>query len=173
MKHLTDEELFRLLDGECSAEEKNTFEAHIHTCAACMALYKDLKAIDLQLQQLPIESPSLDFTEKLMDKLQVAPVLQRKSQRKTYLLMLAPFGVIFVLSMLLLAGYAAGWLTFGSGTETIPFHFKLPSVNLQPLLENSWLVYLFLLVNAVLALLLLDKAVVQPFFRKRFNRIME
>lgn len=171
MKHLTDEELFRLIDGECSTEEKHTFEAHIHTCVACKALYTAFASIDMQLQQMTVESPSPDFTDKLMDKLQAAPVVQRVSHKRIYLLMLAPFGVIFVLSMLLLAIYSIGWLNINSATDIFPFH--LPSVNFLPILQNTWLLNLFLLVNAVLVLLLFDRAVLQPFFKRKFNRVVE
>src|SRR5688572_4582650 len=101
MRHISDEEMFRLVDGECPLDEQTAFQTHIRECAACKALYTEIAALDTQLQQIILERPSDNFTDKLMEKWQAAPAFDRPF---VYSRILAPLAFIFGLILILLSG---------------------------------------------------------------------
>src|SRR5687767_8666222 len=100
MRHISDEEMFRLADGECTVEEQTVFQTHLGECAACKALYTEISTLDTQLQQIILERPSDNFTEKLMEKWQAAPAFD---QPFLYSRILAPLAFIFGLILVLLS----------------------------------------------------------------------
>jgi predicted anti-sigma-YlaC factor YlaD len=172
MRHISDEEMFRLVDGECSAEEQTYFQTHMQECAACKALYTEIASLDTQLQQMILESPSADFTEKLMDKWQAAPHVDQsfffnRSYSRITTWMAFGFGLILILLSGTSLGLFNNLLSFTQPDSQV----KYDLTGLQSLLQNELLLTVFMIVNAVLVLLIVDKTVLQPYFRKRFNQI--
>jgi predicted anti-sigma-YlaC factor YlaD len=169
MRHICDEEMFRLVDGVCTAEEQTVFQTHIQQCAACKALYTEISALDTQLQQIILERPSDNFTDKLMEKWQAAPAFD---QPFLYSRILAPLAFIFGLILVLLSGSSnVGWFKnqFSSGKPDANVAYDLTT--LQSLLQNELLLTIFMVANAVLVLLIVDKTLLQPYFRKRMKQI--
>jgi predicted anti-sigma-YlaC factor YlaD len=171
MRHISDEEMFRLVDGEYSAEEQSAFQTHMQECAACKALYTEIASLDTQLQQMILESPSENFTETLMDKWQAAPMVDpsfffNRSYSRIITWMAFAFGLVLIL------------LSGASLRFTNPLSFTKPdtpvkydSTGMQIFFQNDLLFTVFMMVIAVLVLLIVDKTVLQPYFRKRLNQI--
>jgi anti-sigma factor RsiW len=172
MNHLTDEDLFRLIDGECSLEEQTAYKAHLAQCAQCNSVYSELFAIHLQLEKMPIETPSADFTERLMLQLEAAGQLQARTFKRpgySFLWVFAALGVcLFLLALVITSG---GTVTGVPVALNTGLGFSLDTSIISGLVANSMLLNVFLLVDAILALLLIDRAVLQPYFKKRLQRI--
>ena len=65
MTHLTDEELWDMIDGLESASGKTFQVTHLSVCANCQARRQTLLAMHGQLSRLPLETPSLGFTDNI------------------------------------------------------------------------------------------------------------
>lgn len=171
MKHSTDEELFRLIDGECSAEEQATLQQHLNQCAACQATFAELLAINQQLAQLiTVEQPSVDFTNKLIDKWQTAPQASRRFVwGGTLRWFVISMGSLFTFT--LVAGIVA-LLGSGAGTDVTSILPVTSYLNgLQQVFQNELLISVLLLIDGLLLLWLLDKAVLQPYYQKKLLQL--
>ena len=166
MNHLTDEELFRLLDGEVSTEERTGYQLHLAQCPACNTLYKELTAIDSQLSALPLETPTVTFTDRLLEKLQPSPTLlsYRGLNNLNFLFLAIGLVVLVTAVSLLLVGQISLPAIGGAGKSVgTPVDLTL----LRSFFQSPLLKTLLLVVNGILVLLLVDKLVLQPFFSKR------
>ncbi|RMH00971.1 MAG: hypothetical protein D6706_02825 [Chloroflexi bacterium] len=57
------------LDGELTAEEHVTLEAHLRACPACMREWESLLAVDTLFRQTPAIAPPTGFAERTMELL--------------------------------------------------------------------------------------------------------
>lgn len=171
MKHLTDEELFRLIDGETSIDEQTIYKAHLSQCAPCNHLYNELFAINLQMEKMEVEKPSVDFTEKLMVKLQAEnqyqPTFIFSKPSSSFLAVICVF-IAFV--MILISGFSLGWFNFATTVTNNP-GITIPSTSFHQLFQNELLINTFLIIDGLLALVLIDKALLQPYFKKRMQQL--
>ena len=165
MNHLTDEALFRLLDGEVSASERTDYQDHLAQCSACQALYTQLAVIDAQLSVLPLETPSVAFADRLLEKLQPStPLLSYRGLNNLNFLWLAIGLVVLVTAVSLLMVGQLSLPSIGGGQAPAPV---LDLTWVRTFLQSPLLKTFMLVVYGVLALLLVDKLVLQPFFSKR------
>jgi predicted anti-sigma-YlaC factor YlaD len=173
MRHISDEEIFRLVDGECTAEEQTVFQTHMGECGACKALFTEISALDTQLQQIILERPSDNFTEALMEKWQAAPVFDQPFlYNRSYSRILAPIAFVFSLVLIFISGFSnLRWFKNQFSPTKPDTNVAYDLTSLQSLVQNDLLLTVFLVVNAMLLLLVVDKTVLQPYFRKRMNQI--
>lgn len=173
MRHITDEEMFRLADGECTPEEQQLFKTHLDNCQGCKALHSEITSLNNHLQQLIQVSPSAAFTDTVMKKWQTAPALQQPVfYTRRYSLVLAPLFVVASLILVVLSMVTLGW--FSHTALPAPenrFQMSHNLGGLQKLLENETMMGVFFIINAILALLIVDKLVLQPYFRKRMDQL--
>jgi anti-sigma factor RsiW len=166
MNHLTDDELFSLLDGECSTEERTAYRTHLAECLSCQTLYKEFSAIDSQLSAMPLETPSVAFTDRLLEKLQPSAQLfaYRGLNNLNFLFLAIGLVVLVTAVSLLMMGpiNLPAMAGMGKSVSTPVDLTFLRTFFQSPLLKTFMLV-----VNGILALLLVDKLVLQPFFNKR------
>jgi anti-sigma factor RsiW len=164
MKHLTDEELFQLIDGEVSAEGKEAYQAHLVACEACQSLYKELNAISAYLSEAPLDMPSANFTNQLLDKwaLSAAPLTYRKINNLNFLLLAIGLTLFTIVGSLWLAGQVSFPAIIGNSAVA-----PVDLTYMSSFFQQPWIETLLLVVNGILALLLLDKLVLQPFFSRK------
>ena len=60
MKHISDEEMFRLVDGECTPDEQMAFQTHLRECAGCKALYTEIATLGNLSRRAKAIFPSLN-----------------------------------------------------------------------------------------------------------------
>lgn len=70
------------VSGECSAEEKKSFEEHICECKKCREEYELAMSIKTALSSMPKIEPPVDFLDKLNSRLDEE--LQRDKERKRH-----------------------------------------------------------------------------------------
>jgi len=71
MNHLNDEILNKYIDNELSDKELSDLNDHIKNCDQCLNLLKAHRLADHHLKKMEISSPSSDFTQRIMQKVQM------------------------------------------------------------------------------------------------------
>jgi anti-sigma factor RsiW len=166
MQNITDNELLDFIDGTGNERDRARIENGIAIDTNIKKRYDELQSVNHFLQGNNLASPSKNFTDRVMSNLHVRPA--------TFLL--SPKNGLILLAGLLIASILALILT-SSGTFD-QWHGLVP-FNSSPL-KNKWVtlpssvpfdIKLFVkavvLVNAALALLLLDRTILRPYFQKR------
>lgn len=154
-----EERLWNYIDGNCSVAENAEIEAKIAGDLQYCSIYKELLAVQSQLNLLDFEEPSMSFSRNVMDKvnLELKPVALKTKvdQRIIY-----GIGGFFLLAIVAILGYAIAMADFS-------LNFKLPQINFslyEGKLINSTSIKIFVMLDVVLALLYVDS-----FLRKRTN----
>jgi anti-sigma factor RsiW len=171
---LTDEQLFDYIDGSCSAAEGQLYKTHLAGCASCRALYEEYRAVDAQLAAFALEPAPVQFTDTLMDAWAVAqPVPARMAYRRSRTIFWAlPVAACALLFIVFLSVWFAGPLPVPAQENALALDAALADVlaglsGLTGFFQQEWLLNGFILVNAVLGLLLLDRLVLKPFFERK------
>lgn len=162
-----EEELLRYLDGELDAISKANLEAEIQRSSILKSRLKELQAIrSFLMRRSSLESPSKNFTQKVMEGLDAQPARSVFSPKNGLLLLVGVIiasGIALMLltngvfdqsntSLLVDAPIKNKWIQ--NTTFTIPFNGKI--------LVNG-----ILFLNLGLALILLDRTILRPLFQKR------
>lgn len=158
-KNTMDERLWEYIDGLSSAEEKSSIEKLLETNRQWKEKYHELLEINRLIQTSAMEEPSLRFTKNVMEeiaKYNIAPAT------KTYIDKKIVWGIgIFFFTLIL------GFLIYGfsqvnwqaSGSSDLPFDIskiELSKVDFSKFFNNTY-VNIFMMINVVLGLMLLDR----------------
>jgi anti-sigma factor RsiW len=161
-----EEELLRYLDGELDAVEKTNLEAEIQRSSLLRTRVEELQFVrSFLVRKATMETPSKNFTLKVMEGLDAQPIRALFSPRKGLMLLI---GVIIAsgISLMLLANGVFDQTTTSlivdapknkwiqDTTFAIPFNGKI--------LVNG-----IIFLNLGLALILLDRTILRPLFQKR------
>jgi hypothetical protein len=162
-----EEQLLRYLDGELDSVQKTTLEAEIQDSILLKKRLQELQTVrSFLMRKAVMESPSKNFTLKVMEGLEAQPVQSLFSPRKGLLLLI---GVIIASAISLML------LTNGV------FDATTTSLMVDAPIKNKWiqdpsfsipfngkiLVNGIIFLNLALALVLLDRTVLRPLFQKR------
>jgi anti-sigma factor RsiW len=162
-----EEALLRYLDGELNATEKTNLEAEIQRSLLLKTRLEELQSVHAYLtRKATLETPSRNFTMKVMEELDKQPVRLSFSPRKGIFLLTG----IIVASVLLLM-----LLTNGAFDQTTT------SLIVESPIKNKWitdpsfsipfnvkiLVNGIIFLNLALALILLDRTILRPMFQNR------
>lgn len=128
---------------------------------------QELAAIDRYLQSARIEQPSLNFTQKVMSNLHRASGVTLGLPSRNKMLMLAGILVTIGIAILLVAGGAFNSVTsITVDQEIIPndqIRQYIPSIPFN----GKLIINIVILMNLALAFMILDRAVLKPWFEKR------
>lgn len=162
MAHLTDDELLDMADGLASPAQQRTGEAHLESCESCRIRYHECKAVSLQLSEMLMEQPSVDFTDQVLEQWQAVAQKVKQEQR---LVRRLPY--IFLGLMVACAGVIVYLLSDASAAvyhipalERIPYLAKDPSV-----------LNVLLLINAGLLLWIFNQRILHPYFKSRMENV--
>ena len=121
---------------------------------------KDLRVIDETLGKNKLESPSSNFTHRVMMNLHSVPVASSLSARKGLLLLSGTVLAITILIFLV----AGGMFDNVNETISVPVAKDIqPSINVK----GEWVVKGLIFLNIVLAFILLDRTILRPLFNKK------
>lgn len=149
-----EERLWDYIDGTCSAAEKTFVEQLIATNAEWKAKYSELLEVHQLMDKIELEQPSLRFTQNVMEeigKFQIAPAAQSYINKKVI------WG-IFTFFMLTIVGfliYGLGQIDFSTGSSENLIPIDLSKVDVSKIFNNTY-TNIFMMVNVVLGLVLLD-----------------
>jgi hypothetical protein len=118
---------------------------------------KALRLIDERLSKNKLESPSSNFTHRVMMNLHTLPVASSLSPRNGVLLLCGTILALTILTLLLGGGM------FDSVINTI----EVPQVKTSIPVNGKWIVNGLVMVNIVLAFILLDRTILRPLFNRR------
>ncbi len=157
MTPLTEEHIWDILDGEASSEMRVQHEAQLLADESYRTAFVQCEQLHRQLLNMPLESPSMRFSENLMERL--AP--ERRTAPKADRLPLIFLTVFSILSSLLAV------LIFSKGNITTTAEKGLTTEGVVSMLSNPIFIQIFMLLNIVLLLAVLDKKILKPYFENR------
>jgi anti-sigma factor RsiW len=163
-----DEELLRYLDGELDPAQKINLEAEIKNSILLKKRMEELQSVSSFLKRRALlETPSKNFTQKVMEGLDAQPVGSLFSPRKGLLLLI---GVIIAsaVSLMLLTNGVFDQTSTSLIVDAAPIKNKWiqdPSFSIP--FNGKILVNGILFLNLGLALILLDRTILRPLFQKR------
>lgn len=164
-----DDMLSDYLDGNLGSSEKLKVEEAIRNNSVWQERLDELKMVNSLLRQPKIEQPSPSFTDGVMSHLHQYPVSNSFSIRKGLLLLTGVLIVIGVATILLSMG------AFDNTTTNIDLNeielsrkfVKSPLPSFE--LDGKFIVNIIIILNLGLAWIVLDRAILKPFFQRRMQ----
>ncbi|MBK7289306.1 MAG: hypothetical protein IPI78_03100 [Chitinophagaceae bacterium] len=152
-QHNIEERLWNFIDGSATTDEKTVIEQLLETDAAWKAKYSELLQVNDLLKSSELEAPSMRFSKNVMEeisKLHIAPAT------KTYINNKIIWGIGFFFIALLVGFliYGFGQMEWTSGSES-SISKNISKIDLSKFFNNSF-VNVFMMINVILGLFLLD-----------------
>lgn len=150
-----EEQLWEYIDGTVSASDRSRIESLIQSQAVWKEKYNELLEISQLLQTSDLEAPSLRFSKNVMEeisRLQIAPATKSYINNK----IIWGIGIFFITMLVAILGYGFSQMDWTSnGKETISFSEQLCKLYTSKFFNND-LINVFMMINVILGLLLLD-----------------
>jgi hypothetical protein len=150
--------IWEYIDGHTSPVEKERITRHIAEDPDWQIKYEELKRIYVLLQQEELEMPSLRFTKNVMEEIaqfHVAPATKNYINKNVirgitafFLIMIGGLFVYFVGQL--------HWVNNPTGSLLPAYHLNANKLNWGKLLNNTY-VNIFIGINVILGLILIDK----------------
>lgn len=148
-----DERLWDYIDGLSSADEKSTIEKLLESNIQWKQKYHELLETHKLLHSSELEGPSLRFTKNVMEKIakyHIAPATKTYINKK----IVWGIGIFFVTLFVAFLVYGFSQMDWSSSGETnLPV--DLSKIDLSKFFNNTY-VNIFMMINVVLGLFLLD-----------------
>lgn len=128
---------------------------------------QELNAIDRYLKSVRIEEPSANFTQHVMSNLHRASAVTLGLPSRNKMLMLAGILVTIGVAVLLIAGGAFNSVTSITLDQTIIPNDQLRQYVPSIPFNGKLVINIVILMNLALAFMILDRAVLKPWFEKR------
>ena len=161
--------LFDYVDGTLTGKEKKDFEVLLEDNPDLKAMYDQLAFSEGLARQHRLESPSRDFTSRVMENLHMRPETGHVSIRDSLFLLGGIMAVAGMCTILLTGGFFDSSIaSFNLNEFSVVkkyFNGSLPSVGLNVRVLLNIIVFL----NLVMALIVLDRSVLKPLFQKRLD----
>ncbi len=148
-----EDRLWEYIDGLSSHEEKSAIEKLLETNQQWKEKYHELFDLHQLVQSSALEEPSLRFTKNVMEeiaKYQIAPAT------KTYINNRIIWGIGAFLVVLLIGFliYGFGQMDWNASDSSLPI--DLSKIDYSKFFSNTY-VNVFMMINVVLGLVLLDR----------------
>ena len=166
----SDDLLLRYIDGTLSPSEKNNLEKDLEQKEVLRKRLDHLRSTHALLRLNRLEQPSKNFTQLVMSRLNHEPLRGTSFPIRNSILLLAGVLVVAVIAAVLVpAGVFDGIsTTIDLSQVNLPKKYverSLPSVSV----DGKLMVNLIIMVNLVLGWLVLDRAILKPFFQRRMQ----
>lgn len=148
--------LWEFIDGGSSDAERSAIERLIAENAEWRAKYQELLEVHRSLNMVELEEPSLRFTRNVMEeiaKFQIAPATRTYINKKV-IVGIGLFFLTMVVAFLVYGVSQIDWKAAGDSGSTLGL--DLTRVDYSQVFNNTF-VNLFILLNVVLGLVLLDR----------------
>src|SRR4030095_4478660 len=150
-----DNRLWEFIDGQSSIEERSAIEKLIETNKQWKEKYHELLELHQLVQSSTLEEPSLRFTKNVMEeiaKYQIAPATKTYINNRV-IWGIGTFLVIMVVGFLIY-GFGQMDLTGGGSSNLNLVDFS--KIDYSKFFNNTY-VNIFMMINVVLGLVLLDR----------------
>ena len=149
-----EERLWDYIDGTCNEQEKSFIEQLIDSNLEWKAKYKELLDVHTLMQtSLELDEPSLRFRQNVMEeiaKYHIAPATRTYINKNV----VRGIGAFFILMIIGLFVYSFGQVNWNDGSGSI-IPVDISTFDWSKVFNNAY-VNVFLMVNIVLGLVLLD-----------------
>lgn len=153
-KFTIDDRLWEYIDGASSGEEKSAIETLLATNQEWKEKYRELLEIQQLVLSSSLEEPSLRFTKNVMEeiaKFQIAPATRSYINNK----IIWGLGIFFITLVIGFLVYGFGQVDWNAkGDNSLPI--DISKVDFSKFFNNTY-VNIFMMINVVLGLVLLDR----------------
>ena len=153
-KNNIDDRLWEYIDGQSPIDERSAIEKLIETNKQWKEKYHELLELHHLVQSSALEEPSLRFTKNVMEeiaKYQIAPATKAYINNK----IIWGIGIFFVTLIIGFLIYGFGQVDWNAGGDNnLPI--DISKVNYGKFFNNTY-VNVFMMINVVLGLMLLDR----------------
>jgi len=152
-KNNIDDRLWEFIDGQSSMEEKSAIENLIETNKQWKEKYHELLELHQLVQSSTLEEPSLRIIKNVMEeiaKYQIAPAAKAYINNK----IIWGIGIFFITLIIGFLIYGFGQVDWNANDNTLPI--DISKVNYGKFFNNTY-VNVFMMINVVLGLMLLDR----------------
>lgn len=160
------EQLLRYLDGLMTTSEAAVFEREIRDDHELKNKLQEMREMELLLKSTRLPEPSDQFTTVVMRKIEAGPIVWRRIMNSLVLL----FGVTIVAAV---TAYLLANGTLDNSQTTIAIDRMqqldkiLPKVSPEVNLDGKLMMNVVIFLNLAVALIVLDRTVLKPFFQSR------
>ena len=150
--------IWEYIDGHCSPAEKESIAQRLAEDPTWRNKYTQLMNIHEWLQKEELEMPSLRFTKNVMEEIaqyQVAPATKNYIN-KNVIRGIAAFFLVMIVGLFIYFVGQIHWNSSSTGNLISAYSLDANKLNWSKMLNNTY-VNIFVGVNIVLGLILLDK----------------
>ena len=159
-----EERLWNYIDGAGGAEEKSAIEKLLQENAEWKAKYQELLEVNSLIHSSELEQPSMRFTKNVMEeiaKLHISPAAKTYINKK----IIWGLGIFFITMIIGFLAYGFGQIDWSlQGDTKMPV--DLSKVDYSKFFNNTYM-NVFMMINVVLGLFLLDRYLANK--RKKFR----
>jgi len=148
-----EERLWEYIDGTATKEDRLRIETLLQSQAEWKEKYSELLEINQLLHSSELDAPSLRFSKNIMEeitRLQIAPATKSYINKK----IIWGIGIFFITLIVAILGYGFSqmdWTTTGKSS----FPEQLSKIDTSRFFNND-LINVFMMINVLLGLVLLD-----------------
>ncbi len=161
-----EEKLWLYIDGLLPLQEKPVIEKLLETDAAWKVKYRELLEVNQLLRSSEMDAPSMRFTKNVMEeitRMHIAPATRTYINKRV----IWGLGIFFITMLVGILVYGFSQMFTGASGEESEISKNLNKVDFSKLFSNTW-VNIFMMVNVVLGLVLLDHYLTTK--RKQFRK---
>ena len=150
-----EQQLWDYIDGTATAEERSAVERHLADNQLWREKYRELLDINELMKSAELEQPSLRFTRNVMEEIarhHIAPAT-RKYINNRIIFSIAAF---FITSIIGFVVYGFAQIDWSTGESDPVKGIDFTQVDYSQVFNNN-LMNIFMMVNVVLGLMLLDR----------------
>lgn len=156
-----EERLWDYIDGHSQPEEQSAIRQLIDSNIEWRHKYQELLEVhQLMTKSLELDEPSMRFTQNVMEdiaKFHIAPATQSYINKRI-IWGIAAFFILTIVGFLIYGFGQVNWSSGSSNGSTLPFNIdtsRINNIDFSKVFNNTY-TNIFLMVNAVLGLVLLD-----------------
>ena len=161
-----EERLWSYIDGSSAPEERSVVEKLLQENSVWKAKYKELLDINQLLHSSELDQPSLRFTKNVMEeitRLHIAPAAKIYINKR----IIWGIAIFFIVLIIGFLGYGFGQIDWSATSgSSVNMPVDLNKVDYSKFFNNTYL-NIFMMVNVVLGLFLLDRYLASK--RKKFR----
>lgn len=153
-KEIMEQQLWEYIDGFSSPVEKSRIEQLIASHQEWKEKYQELLETQQWIKSVEIEEPSMRFTKNVMEEIarhQIAPAAGKYINKKI-IWGIAAFFITLIVAFTIYAIAQIDWTDSGNSNLSV----NMDKVDLSKIFNNTF-VNVFMMANAVLGLMLLDR----------------
>lgn len=160
-----EERLWEYVDGACSEEDRLFIEQLIAASQEWKTKYRELLELqDLMSHHLVLDEPSMRFTQNVMEaigKHQIAPAA-KSYINKRIIWGIAGFFIVSITAFLIAGLLQVNWSAGGNDNSLINFNkINFDKIDFSKFFNNTY-ISIFMMINVVLGLMLLDMYLRRP-----------